>query len=215
MSDTDIRGEQRFSGGGGARAVVGMDQFYGALTSQSHAPYTEITRRRDTYSVTTSTAFAPIAAVPTTTTRLEVFNNKAGQALVVLDLYAFQLLSTAATQAYGIWAMVTTSKAAPAVTALTLASMSGAPAITPVTAGEIITAVDTTVVANGWRPWGPVQAWGTAAATPGNSLHAEVNGKLIVPPNSSLCIAVVGSIATASSFQCGASFAIETLALEA
>ena len=43
----------------------------------------------------------------------------------------------------------------------------------------------------------------TAAATPGNGWHAEVNGRLIVPPGASLCVTVAGSLATASSFQEG------------
>ncbi len=180
------------------------------IYAQGNPPYTETTRQGKTYNVSTATAFAPVAAVPTTLAKLEIFNNTTGQAamsMIVEDIFAFQLLSTAAVQTYGVWAMVTTQKAAPTNTALDIFSQSGLPKTTTTAASRVITAVDTTVVANGWRPYGPVQAWGLAAATPGNALVGSVDGRLIVPPLCSLCVVVIGSIGTASSFQCGASWA--------
>ena len=170
-------------------------------------PFTEINRRGDGYTVGTSTLFAPLVAFPSTTAALEVFNN-GSRLLVVSDLYAAQILSTAATQTYAIFAMITTAKAIPSLTALSLFSTSGKPLVTPTAASEIVTGVGTTVVANGWRPWGPVQAWGTAAATPGNAWSVPVDGKLIVPPGASICLHVVGSLATASTFQVGLTFNI-------
>ena len=185
------------------------------LTAQGMLPKAELTRGGNGWNVMTSTAAAPIAAVPTTTALLELFNPVTSSVdLVIDDLYAFQLLSTAATQTYAVWAMVTTTKAAPTAAALVIASRSGKDPVTGATGSFVVPAVDTTVVANGWRPYGPVQAWGTAAATPGNSLVAPVNGALIVPPGSSLCVAVAGSIATASSFQVGVGFYTAALSLE-
>lgn len=174
--------------------------------SQVLPPFYEITRLNDGWTVQTATLFAPIAAYPSTTARLEAFNNRPGYVMVIEGLFAAQVLSTAATQTYAIFAMVTTSKAAPTNTALTVASLSGRPSYATTAASDLVTAVDTTVVANGWRPWGNPQAWGTAAATPGNAWSADVHGKLIVPQNASLCVAPAGSLATASSFQCGFSF---------
>lgn len=177
-------------------------------------PFTEITRRGTGFTVGTSTLFAPIVAYPTTTAELEVYNNSTSKLLVVSDLYAAQILSTAATQTYAIYAMVTTLKAVPTLTALNLYSLTGQPIVVPTAAGEIVTGVGTTVVANGWRPWGTVQAWGTAAATPGNSWSVPVDGKLIVPPGCSLCLHIVGSLATASTFQCGATMYMVNLPVE-
>ena len=174
--------------------------------SQVLPPYYSISKLNDGWTVQTATLFAPIAAYPSTTARLEAFNNRPGYVMVIEGLFAAQVLSTAATQTYAIFAMVSTSKAAPSNTALLVTSLSGRPAFTTTAASDIVTAVDTTVVANGFRPWGAVQAWGTAAATPGNAWSAEVDGKLIVPQNCSLCIAPAGSLATASTFQCGFSF---------
>lgn len=198
--------------GGAAAAGSGMVQISTnerdeQLMAQGHAPFVEIARLGQEWTVQTSTLFAPIAAYPSTTARLEGFNNPtSGLVMVITDVFSAQVLSTAATQTYATFAMVTTQKAAPTNTALSVASMSGKAAFTTTASGSLITAVDTTVVANGWRPYGNPQAWGTAAATPGNAWSSEVNGKLIVPPGASICVAPAGSVATASSFQCGFSF---------
>lgn len=186
-----------------------MNEMREQLTAQGLPQYTEMSRLGNGWTVQTATAFAPDAAMPAVTARLEIFNNSTGpgaMTLVIADVFAFQLLSTAAAQTYGLFAQVTTQKAAPTNTALAVASLSGRTSWTTTAASPIITAINTTVVANGWRPFGSVQAWGTAAATPGNAWSAEVNGKFLVPPGCSLCIMPAGSIATASSFQCGASF---------
>ena len=172
--------------------------------------YTDIVSKGDSYQVQTATLFAPLVAIPTTVAALEVFNNMPGKALIVDDVFAEQVLSTAASQTYAIYAMVTTSKAVPTLTALSLFSNSGKPFITTTASGIIVTGVGTTVVANGWRAWGDVQAWGTATATPGNAWSKDINGRLIVPFGCSLCLHVAGALATASTFQVGGSFHIET-----
>lgn len=214
MLETLIKGIRRGGPVEGSDFPLALNEKNEQIVAHGLPQFTEMTRKGNGWSVTTETAFAPVAALPTTTARLELFNNSSPSnpyVMVVADLYAFQLLSTAATQTYSIWAMVTTQKAAPTVAALELYSLSGKPQITPTAASPVIPAVDTTVVANGWRPYGSVQAWGTAAATPGNAWSAPVDGKILVPPLCSLCIVVVGSIATASSFHAGASFYLEPL----
>lgn len=177
--------------------------------------YAEWVRRGKVWRCKTTTAFAPIAAVPTTTARLEIFNPASNNdSIVVIGLYAFQLLSTAATQTYSIWGQVTATKAAPTAAALVIASMNGADPVTGATGSFVVPAVDTTVVDTSWMPFGAVQTWGTAAATPGNAWYAPVDGMLIVPPGHSLCVAPAGSLATASSFQCGAVFAMANITNE-
>lgn len=209
-----LLGRRKSGTGEGLDYPVYSNEASELLVSQGLPKWTEMTRQNNGWNVMTSTAFAPLAAVPTTTAALEIHNpSSSSNKMVVADLYAFQLLSTAATQTYAIWAMVTVTKAAPTAAALTIASRSGEAAVTGATGSFVVPAVGTTVVANGWRPYGPVQAWGTAAATPGNSLVADVEGALIVPPGCSLCVTVVGSIATASSFQVGAGFYMAPLTL--
>lgn len=214
MSNADIRGIQRYTGAGDVQVNLNADFNKNLVTADGMPPYTEIARRGEGYTVGTSTLFAPLVAYPTTTAALEVYNNGT-RALIVSDFYAAQILSTAATQTYAIYAMVTTLKAVPTLTAVTMYSMSGKSAITPTAAGEIVTGIGTTVIANGWRPWGAVQAWGTAAATPGNSWSVPVEGKIVVPPGASVCMHVVGSLATASTFQCGMTFYLNGLTVEA
>lgn len=169
-------------------------------------PYGADARSGLIYSVMTASAFAPVAAVPTTTAALEIWNASTVYEYEVLDLFAFQLLSTAATQTYSIWAQISQPVVAgPSITALTVFSANGGSSYSAAAGSpRLRTGVGTTVVANGWRVWGSVQSWGTAAATPGNGWSAEVNGKLVIPPQCSLCVTVAGSIATASSFHCGA-----------
>lgn len=188
------------------------NEFDEQLVAQGLPPYTEIVRKGKSWRVMTSTAFAPVAALPTTTAHFELYNpGNNDESIIVQDLYAFQVLSTAATQTYSIWAQVTATKAAPTAAALTIASNSGKDPVTGATGSFVVPAVGTTVVATGWRPFGSVQAWGTAAATPGNAWSVPVDGTLICPPGHSVCIAIVGSIATASSFHCGLSFLFETI----
>ena len=189
--------------GGGVAPVWLGDGSKGVV--QTFPASMEIMRRGDGWTVGTSTLFAPLVAYPSTTAELEVYNNGT-RMMVVSSLYAAQILSTAATQTYSIFAMVTTAKAIPTLTALSVFSLSGKALVTPTAASEIVTGVGTTVVANGWRPYGNVQAWGTAAATPGNAWSVDIDGKLIVPPGCSVCLHVVGSLATASTFQAGMSF---------
>lgn len=177
------------------------------LVAQGNPPFNELNRLGSGWNVQTATLLQPLVAVPTNTAALEIWNNPtSGMTMSISDLFADQILSTAATQTYAIYAQVSTQKAVPTLTALSVFSNSSRQFYTPTANGRIVTGVGTTVVANGWRPWGSVQAWGTAAATPGNSWSAPVDGRLIVPPGASLCLHIVGSLATASTFQVGASW---------
>ena len=206
MAVVDLRGYVRGGAINGMPAGLQTNEKYELFTAQGMPPYAELTRQGVGWSVQTATLFAPLVAIPTTTAALEVFNNTGTESLIVDTLFASQVLSTAATQTYAIYACVSTKKAAPSNTALSIFSSSGRPVVASTGAGRVITAINTTVVANGWRPWGQVQAWGTAAATPGNSWHVNIDGRLIVPPDCALFLHVVGSIATASTFQVGASW---------
>ena len=204
--DLKLFGRTRGGASHGESREVEANQFNELFTVQGLPPYTEMSRQGNGWTVQTATLFAPLAAYPTTTTRLEVYNNNPGWAIVVADVFASQVLATAVSQAWAIFAMVTTQKAAPTLAALALASLSGKSIITPTASGPIIPAVDTTVVANGWRPYGSGHSWGTAAATPGGAQSARVDGLLIAPYGTSVCVAPQSSVATASSFQCGFSF---------
>lgn len=208
MSSLEVKATTRGGAAGGLSALVEQNELHELFTAQGLPPFTEVTRKGDGWSIQTSTLFAPLVAVPTTVAALEIYNNMlaASVALVISDVFAMQVLATAAAQTYAIYACVSTQKAAPANSALDIFSSSGRAKYTTSAAGRIIAGIGTTVVANGWRPWGPPQAWGTATATPGNAWNAPVDGKLIVPPGCALLLHVVGALATASTFQVGASW---------
>lgn len=180
----------------------------GLLVSQDNLPFAEITRLGGGWTAQTATLFTPLTAVPTTTAALELRNNlTSGMNMVISDVFADMILGTAAAQAFAIYACVTIPvTTAITLTALTINSLSGRGPYTSAAGTRVVTGVGTTVVAAGWRPWGNPMSWGTAAATPGPSWNAAIDGKLLVPPGASLALHVVGSLATASSFQVGASW---------
>lgn len=211
----DVRGEKKYTGGGNGRAVAGMDWNENLLVTPSGSPYGETRRRGEGWTVGTATLFAPLVAFPSTTAALEVYNNDPARVMVISEFYASQILSTAAQQANAIYAMVTTAKAVPTLTALSVFSLSGKNVVTPTASGKIVTGVGTTVVANGWRPYGTGGNWGLGTATPGPSWSAPVDGRVVVPYGASVCMHIVGALATASSFQCGFTFDWETVATEA
>jgi len=168
------------------------------LVAQGNPPYMEVRRRGDGWSVASVTAFAALVAFPTTAAQVEFYNNGSRLA-VVSDLHCFKLLGTAVAEGESIWAMITTAKAVPTLTALTLYSMSGKAFEVPTATSELVTGVATTVVANGWMPYGSPNNF-LAAATPFSGWSVPIDGKLIIPPGCSLCLQVVAAINTAAAY---------------
>lgn len=215
MSDyLDIRGEKYYTGGGNGRTVVAMDHNNSVLSAPGGSAYGATRRRGKGYTVRTATLFAPLVAYPTTVAALEVYNNDPARVMMVSDLHAAQILSTAAEQANAIYAMITTTKAVPTLTALSVFSLKGDEITTPTASGKIVTGVGTTVVANGWQPYGQGGNWGTGTATPGPAWSVPIDGKLTVPYQCSICLHVAGALATASSFQVGFTFDWESVVME-
>lgn len=203
----------RFTGGGDAEVSASADSLKNLLIAQGIPSYAETRRRGEAWTVQTSTALTPLAALPTTAAHLEVYNN--GTRLVVVsDLHAWRLLGTAAVLSECLFAMITTAKAVPTLTAQVLYSLCGKPLITPTATSEIVTGVGTTVIANGWQPYGQPVGMPTNAATPGQGWSVPINGKLIVPPGCSLCLELCASVATASTFHIGVTFDLVTATLE-
>lgn len=204
----------RIRGGAGAtdERFADLNEMREQIVGNGLPPFTEMSRLGNGWTVFTASAVAPLTAAPTTVAALEVFNNSSGPGaftIVVADLIGFETVTAASaiTRAFSLWGMVTTQKAVPTLTANALTSLSGRQSITPLATSPIVTGAGTTVVANGWRPYGNVQAWGinAAGATPGGTYECPVNGRMIVPPGCSLCVQVTGSVSTGT-FQVGATF---------
>jgi hypothetical protein len=193
---------------------TGADAQYNSLVALGNPSYTETSRRGAGYNVSLASGVAPLVAVPGTTAALEVFNNSATRIMVVRDIFAFRLLGTAVVNTWSMWAMVTTTKAAPTLTALTVYSTEGKSAITPTAASELVTGVGTTVVANGWRPYGAPVTTLTEEALPNNAQSWPIDGKIIIPKNCSFCMHAVGTRA-AGTLTLGFSFDWVTATVEA
>lgn len=206
MASVELEGQVRSGSLAGQPVKLQTNESKELLTAQGLPEGTEMTRLGLRWNVQTATLFAPLTAIPTTTAALELYNNMDTWSMVIDDLFAAQVLATAVAATFAIYACVSTKKAAPTNTALSIFSANGKASITSTAAGDIVTAINTTVVANGWRPYGPAIPWSILAATPGYSFSVPVNGKLIVPPKASLCLHIMGSLATASSWQVGASW---------
>lgn len=214
MGNVDIRGRQTYTGAGDTQVNIGADQQKHALVALGNPSYMETSRRGQGYNVSLASGVAPLVAVPTTVAALEVFNNSATRIMVIRDLYAFRLLGTAAAQTWSVWAMVTTTKAAPSLTALTVYSTEGKSSVTPTASSELVTGVGTTVVANGWRPYGFPVGYITEGAVPNAAMSVEISGRIIVPKNCSLCLHAVGAT-VAGTLTLGFSFDWVAMTVEA
>lgn len=210
---TLLKGLARYTGGLDAEVTPGVDKQSNLLVAQGNPPYMETRRRGEGWNVMTSTALTPLAALPTTAAHLEVYNN-GSRLIVVSDLHVWRLLGTAVVLGECLFAMITTKKAIPTLTAQVLYSMSGKPLITPTATSEVVTGVGTSVIANGWQPYG-FPSMTLNAATPGTGYSVPIDGKLQVPPGCSLCLELCASVATASTFHIGCTFDLVTATKEA
>ena len=217
-----IKGQRvwRMSNGGMQMAVITQGLERGTTTERTTAldengvglvgfgelPYADLNRPAVSgggYSTMSTAAVAGLVVRPGTTAAFEIFNPYAvgGKCLVIDRIFAFNLVSAQVAQAYNQWAMVTTSKAAPTSGSFAVRGNYGQ------AASSVIAAAGTTVVDKGWFPWGfpvspkPVEA----TVTPFGGSEARIEGRLIVPPQCSLCLHVV-SQTTASTFTQGASW---------
>jgi len=192
--------------GTAAGTEIGLqsDQSQNFLVAQGGGMYTEMARAGGVWNVMNA-AHTPLVVFPSTLAKLEIYNHAtSGMTMEILELTVFELLGTAAVHNVSIWAMVSAPKAAPSTASLVIGSQSGRASYTDTAATRVTTGAGTTVVANGWRPFGPPNPAATQTATPGMAYSVPVNGQLVVPPGCSLCLASVDALATASSVQIGA-----------
>ena len=170
--------------------------------------YAEMARRGNGYSVMATGAVAALVAVPSTTAALEIQNVTPGKVLVIDRLFSHNLVTSTTGLGGGavIYAMVT--RPVPVLitdAALVVASLSGKAPL----GKQVFTAASTTVVANGWFPYGnSLKKESAGAVVPGGALEALIEGRLLVPHMCSLCLHVVSGY-TGDTFTSGASFYFE------
>ena len=186
--------------------------FGDALVTGGAVPaYTEASRRGHGWQTMATSAVAALVVRPTTVTGVEIWNGYGDRNLIIDRMFSHQLVTSTTGLGGGanIWAMVSTPvQAGPSITALTIIGNSG-----KLYNGAVRTGVGTTVVANGWFPWGEtLKKESAGAVVPGGCIVVEVNGRLIVPPFCSLNITVVSGY-TGDTFCSGAGWYEEKLDL--
>ena len=176
------------------------------FVAQGAAPrYAEMARRGNGYATMATSAVAALVVRPTTTAALEIQNVTPGKVMVIDRIFAHELVTSTTGLGGGAvqYAMVTRPVAA-AITdaALVIASLSGK---APLGKGAL-TAASTTVVDNGWFPYGStVKKESAGAVVPGGGIEALIEGRLLVPYMHSLCLHVVSGY-TGDTFTNGASW---------
>ncbi len=191
------------SGQGTAQANQLGEQF----VAQGLPPYTESVRKGTGWSTMSVTAVAGLVVRPSTVCAFELWNGYGanGPSLIIDRLFYFNLVTTAANEGWSGWAQVTTVKAAPSTASLAIRGLSG-----KAYGGSAINAIGTTVIDSGWFPWTNQQVSGGSGVTPYGCAVANVEGRIIVPPGSSLCLHVVASL-VGQTFTQGCSWFEETI----
>ena len=190
--------------GSSQESELATDNFGQQLFAPGESGFTELTRLGQSWSVMATSAIAALVVRPTTAAAFELWNGSSSVSLVIDRIFSHWLVqsTTALGSGAGIWAMVSAPVVAgPSLTALTVVGSSGKGY-----SGATRTGVGTTVVANGWFPWGGSAKHESAGAVvPGGQLESIVNGALIVPPFCSLCVHVVSGY-TGDTFCSGATW---------
>lgn len=184
--------------------------------AQGLPPGTEMARKGQMFGTMATAAVAALVVRPSTTAALEIYNNSpqafgTPMVMIIETIFAHELVTSTTGLGGGAiqYACVTTPKAAPSDAALNIASLTGRPFATK----TVLTAASTTIVDNGWFPWGPTMKKESAGAVvPGGGLWTLIDGRIIVPPGCSLCLHVISGY-TGDTFTNGATWYWEPLSL--
>lgn len=167
------------------------------LVSQALPERTEIVRLGDSWQVMTSSAQAPLTALPTTTGALNLWNGEgANGKSYIIDRVQVSEIVVDATQSNmtAVFAcLVRPPVATPTDAALTIRSLSGR-----TYGGRARTTAAASVTNDGWFPIGtsaPVAA--AAAGSAWKVTDIPINGLYIVPPGGQFCVAAAKVAATA------------------
>ena len=175
---------------------------------QAAAPYAELTRLGGGYSAIATAAVVGLVVRPSTVAQFTVWNGEdaGGKSYVIDRLFTHNLVSTGALSFYGIWACLhpagMTNPGEDIAASATNVTGNSGKAYT----GNAIVGVGETIVDNGWYPWTTSTPVTTATVLPGSHLTANVEGRLIVPPQGGLSLTVVCSLASTVTFTTGCSW---------
>jgi hypothetical protein len=192
------------------QATLALNQLAEALTATGLPRGTEMVRRGNAWATMSTSAVAGLVVRPSTVAAFEIWNGYAAgsKSLIIDRLFYFNLVSTNVIEGWSGWAQVTAAKAAVTSGSFVVRGASGKPY-----GGPVIAEASSTVVASGWFPWTDAYQKGAGGVVPFGATIAEVDGRLIVPPQCSLCLHVVSSL-VGQTFTQGASWYEEQLTIE-
>lgn len=182
---------------GGDDEQLVLDQQRNLFVAAGASPYREITRLGRAYQITTTTAVASAAAIPSTTGGLSLYNNEPdGGRSYVIDFISANGVATAAAAGHGqLLALIgQVREAIPANSALIAKKMNGMGGGTNDSRARTIltgTALPAgTGIAADWFPVGPAYERAAATSLPGFGLYWAAEGRIIVPPGRyfSMCV---------------------------
>lgn len=193
-----------------AQSSVALNQLAEQLVAMGLPRGTEMVRRGKGWATMSTAAVAGLVVRPSTTAAFEIFNGYAagGKSLIIDQVFAFNLVSTAVIEGFSLWAQVTAAKAAVTSGSFAVRGSSGQSY-----GGQVIAAASTTVIDSGWFPWTPAYTKGAGGVVPFGAVLGEVDGRLVVPPQCSLCLHVVSSL-VGQTFTQGARWYEEQITIE-
>lgn len=189
--DSRLQGFQRGGASGDAFRYVRSNENQELLTAQGLPPFTELSRLNYGWQVMDTSATAAVVVRPSTVAGLTLFNPAAATVNFVIDrVGAFNLVTTDAVHAWGLWGCLHPSMTAPTADITAIKGYSGR-----TYAGGAIVDTGATVVDDGWFILSTAGVVGNpGTVTPGNSLVFDTGGRFIVPPGGGFSINVVASL---------------------
>jgi hypothetical protein len=157
------------------------------------APYSMLyTAKGYGFQAMATSAVAALVVRPSTTAMATIRNNSANKNLIIEEVFAHNLVTTAAEGYANIWICSHPAGMAAITNDITVRnSMNGR------SAGGSDTSFDNgaTVADDGWFPWPDVAAQAEATGVlPGACTLARINGRIIVPPTGGISMTVVASV---------------------
>jgi hypothetical protein len=201
-----VRGSAQPNFGEGVEAPIQLNNRGEQLVAMGLPPLTSLVNRGASWWASTTTAAAPVVAIPTTAALIGLWNGEpdSGKSYIIDSVFVVQTAVTAAIQNVGILANVSQAKIPTAIantiTARPLrggASYGGAARIA---VGITLGGLDG--VAANWMPCGLTPA-PAASLQIGTIVDVDLKGKIIIPPGNQLSLSALAGAATATSIQIG------------
>lgn len=168
------------------------DQFGNLYVAQGLPAYASLNAEEQGVSVMSTVAVAALVVRPSTLAAVTLFNNEqgGGKSYIIDRALVHQLVSTAAQGRLGLWLCMHPQMTKPTADITAFKGNRGDPVNT-----RAILDVGATVIDDGWFPWGNSVDVEPSGVLPGAQLDVRIEGRLIVPPQHGISLAVVASLA--------------------